>query len=160
MSSFTYHHFTAFLHWGIDVEGVHSYIDQFMVISNIPQTQAALVAAAYLADLFELIGEAQPDVRAIHYDPISYREMHEAYINDAFVKEIGGSTLSYPHFSKLINEVFPRVTPRLYKSCAGTCMIVKAKTINQLFILSFFYRLLQENARYVKHCGPQERNVL
>ena len=113
----------AFLHCGINVDTYHYYIGAFCVISAIPQTEASLVAAAWLSDYFELVGEAQPNVLAIHYDPISIAEIHEEYMNDPFVHDLinGDDTnkLQYAAFNALIRDVFPRVRPREYKSVSG-----------------------------------------
>jgi hypothetical protein len=50
----------AFKHFGIDVDNYHSHIQAFCYVTEIPENESALVCAAYLADYFELVGEAQP----------------------------------------------------------------------------------------------------
>ena len=112
----------AFLHWGINVNTYHYYIGAFCVLSAIPQTRASLVAAAWLTDYFDLVGEAQPDVMAIHYDPITIMEIYEEYRKDPFVHDIINgeeNILSYSAFAALIRNAFPRVSPREYKSVTG-----------------------------------------
>ena len=78
----------AFLHWGINVNTYHYYIGAFCVLSAIPQTEASLVAAAWCSDYFDLVGEAQPNVIAIHYDQITIGEIHAEYASDPFVHDI------------------------------------------------------------------------
>ena len=103
--------------------GVHAYIGAFCLLSAIPRTEASLVAAAWLTVYFDLVGEAQPDVTTIHYDPITIQEIFEEYIKDPFVHDITGNDknmLSYGAFCSLIRTAFPNVKPREYKSVSGT----------------------------------------
>ena len=115
----------AFEHWGIDIDTYHNYIKSFCLLSKVPESEAAIILVVYLADFFDLVGEAQPDVMAIHYDPISYNEMWQDYQNDPFVKDISsdGELLGYSRFCAIVRDVFPRVSPRQYKSVTGKCNV-------------------------------------
>ena len=70
---------TAFEHFGIDIEGCHSYISNFVELHEVPESEASLVLVCWLADYFDLIGEEQPGARVVHYDPIPLKEIWEQY---------------------------------------------------------------------------------
>ena len=116
----------AFAHWGMNLDTYQSYVQSFCDVSKIPQSEASIVASAYLADFFDLVGEAQPGVLYIHYDPMTYMEIWETYKDDEFVKSITSDILSYPSFCKLLREVFPKVVPREYKSVSGKCDVCES----------------------------------
>ena len=116
----------AFYHFGLEIDTYHSYIQSFCVLSKIPQSGAPILACAWLADYFDLVGESQPGVMAIHYDPISKREIYDTYIADESVIGLGHDMVSYPQFCGLMRDVFPYCTPREYKQVAGKCHICES----------------------------------
>jgi hypothetical protein len=121
----------AFQHFGIDTDQYQSKVRHFCIVDSIPESEGSLVAAAFLCDYFDLVGEAQPDVRAVHYDPITYMELWDTYKEDSFVSTITSDIISYQSFCKLLRDVFPNVKPREYKSVSGKCDIcesLRAKT--------------------------------
>ena len=69
----------AFGAFGIRINEYHSYINNFCVVSEIPETEQSLVAAAWLTEFFDLVAENQPDVMACHYDPITLWEIYTLY---------------------------------------------------------------------------------
>jgi len=79
----------AFVYFGMDIDTYHYYIQSFMVISAIPESGPAMVAAAWIADYFDLVGEAQPGLMALHYDPVSKREIYDTYFADEAVLKAG-----------------------------------------------------------------------
>ena len=114
----------TFEHFGIEMDTYHSYIQSFCVLSAIPETSGpAIIACAWMADYFELVGEAQPGILKIHYDPVSKQEIFESYLNDAAVVGLCPTMLKYPQFCKLMRDVFPYCVPREWKSVAGKCHI-------------------------------------
>ena len=135
------------MHFDIDIDGFHSYIQSFCYVTQIPESEASFVATAFLADFFELVGEAQPGAVEIHYNQMSYREIFNEYMvrmhanltcltfanpfppsllphlheDDQFVKQMKSDLVSLPHFCWLIRNVFPKVRSREFKSVPGKC---------------------------------------
>ena len=50
----------AFGAWGMDIGFYHSNIANFCDFNAVPETEASMVAAAYLSDFFDLASESQP----------------------------------------------------------------------------------------------------
>ena len=69
----------SFYHFGIDIEGVNSYIGSYIELDKVPETEGALVLVTWLADYFDMVGEEQPGARVIHYDLILLQEIWEHY---------------------------------------------------------------------------------
>ena len=69
----------SFFHFGIDIEGAHSYIGSLISMDEVPDTEGALVLVCWLSSYFDLIGEEQPGANVIHYDPILLRDIWEQY---------------------------------------------------------------------------------
>jgi hypothetical protein len=111
----------AFEHFGIEMDTVHSYVQSFCVLSAIPESGPAIIASAWLAEYFDLVGEAQPGIMKIHYDPVSKKEIYDTYATDAAVVGLCTTLLSYQAFCKLMRDVFPYCTPREWKSVGGKC---------------------------------------
>jgi hypothetical protein len=111
----------AFYHFGLEIDTYHFYMQSFCNLSKIPQNGSSIAACAWLADYFDLIGESQPGVMALHYDPVSKREIYETYLQDATVIGLGFDMVTYSQFCKLMSDVFPHCAPREYKQVMGKC---------------------------------------
>jgi len=144
----------AFDYWGMDYDKYRGHIQAYCNFDKVGENKGSIIAVAYLSDLFDLIGEAQPDVAYIHYDPITYRELYDTYISDPFVNTIaqGRDIISYESFCRILREVFTNVRPREYKSVAGKCHVcekirstMKACTLRSDRIILKRYRLFHRN---------------
>ena len=144
----------AFEYWGMDYQSYRGHLQAYIDFDKVGETKGSIIAVAFLADFFDVIGEAQPDGADIHYDPVSYVEIYESYIADPFVNAAaqGKDIISLRSFSRIISEVFPNVRPREFKSVAGKCNVcekirstMKTCTLRSDRIILKRYRLFHRN---------------
>jgi hypothetical protein len=142
----------ALRHWNIEPELFQSHAQAFCVLTEVPNTHEGLVCAAFLCDQFNLMGEAQPGVLAIHYDPLTDAELHQMYLDDPFVKSISNNPLAFSSFTKILRTAFPKCNPREYKAVSGKCDICernrtlsKQCTLRSDRLIIKRYRMLHRN---------------
>ena len=99
----------AFDRFGLDFEGYYRSFSNFMDISKVSETEVCQVAVAWLANEFDFIGEAQPDENVRLLDDVEKITVYDRYQDDDRIKSVCNKKLSYKEFTRVWNEVFPKV---------------------------------------------------
>ena len=102
----------AFVHFGLDLDDYYRSFDNFMDISKVSETEASLLATAWLSREFDAVGEAQPDENVILIDYVEEKDVYTRYLDDNDINLLTtkpNKLLSYPEFTRIWREVFPKV---------------------------------------------------
>ena len=99
----------AFDRFGLDFEGYYRSFSNFMDISKVSETEVCQVAVTWLANEFDFIGEAQPDENVRLLDDVEKITVYDRYQDDDRIKSVCNKKLSYKEFTRVWNEVFPKV---------------------------------------------------
>ena len=113
----------AFARFGLDVNGYHRHINNYIDFDHVGESEVCLVATAHLSDVRDLAAKGQPGEEEKHLDPIDISELWANYKDDPTVNDITSAILSYKRFHYLFTHAFRKIKTREYKSAVGRCRL-------------------------------------